>query len=242
MKSLQRELEDEKMCMGICDAVHRPVPDKGRVPKRELPEDIGADHRLGSVQIGLECGSLGTESSSAFVSDPKGINWISPEGNEEPGEDGVDEQIPEPQHNDGSGSSSSDPNFLRNAPGIGEGLASSSQPPDRSPVGPVEPSRGGDNEELMSPDTFGREYKKCPRWSEIFAASTDTERPWPEKFRVEHGYLFIEERLCVPLSLQGRVISTCHAHWGHVGFDRFWQNANLHFEWASPEQAKKRLK
>ena len=236
---LRQELEDEKMCMRICEADHRLVPDKGRVPKIELPQDIGADHRLGSMQIGLGCGSLGTESPSAFVGDPKGINWVSPEGNEELGDDGVDEQIPEPQHNDGSGSSSSDPNFLRNTPGIGESLASSSQPPDGSHMRPVEPPEGGDDDELMSPDTFGREYKKCPRWSEIFAASLDTERPWPEKFRVEHGYLFTEERLCVPLPLQGRVISTCHAHWGHVGYERFWQNANLHFEWASSELAKK---
>ncbi len=53
--------------------------------------EIGEDHRPRSVQPGLEFGYLQAEISSVVVGDPRRMNWITPKGKEEQGDEGEDE-------------------------------------------------------------------------------------------------------------------------------------------------------
>ena len=61
----------------------------------------------------------------------------------------------------------------------------------------------------------------------------------PPNVQVHEGRMYLEEKLCVPTSLQGRVIRDHHTTTGHLISDCFWSEMSHRYEFGNPGLARK---
>ena len=85
---------------------------------------------------------------------------------------------------------------------------------------------------------WGPEYLKCPRFSEIFGETQQSTSSWPEGMKFLEGKLYQGERLCVPLSLQERLIFDAHCFYVHIANPKLWQMLSVRYEWGLESEAR----
>ena len=83
---------------------------------------------------------------------------------------------------------------------------------------------------------WGDAYMKCPKWSLVHGSLDKGD--WPKGLKVHEGRMFLNEKLCIPLPLQKRIIRDYHSFLGHPGFPRLWDAMDLRYEWGDSKLAK----
>ena len=74
---------------------------------------------------------------------------------------------------------------------------------------------------------------------EIFGARQDPSLEWPTCVKLFKDKMYLEERLCVPMGLQNKLVRDHHSFLGHVGFHRLWEHMLIRFAFADQGEAKK---
>jgi len=95
------------------------------------------------------------------------------------------------------------------------------------------------NAQFLSQPDWDNFYKVCPRWSSVWVATRDASSAWPKGIQIHNGRLFLNEKLCIPTSLESLWLREHHAVVGHVGSAKFWDVSKFRFEWGSLATAEK---
>ena len=67
------------------------------------------------------------------------------------------------------------------------------------------------------------QYRKCPTWGDAWEQIHSNTSEWPKGLQFVQGKLVLEDRLCLPSSLQNAHIRLYHNHMGHPGPERLWK-------------------
>jgi hypothetical protein len=88
------------------------------------------------------------------------------------------------------------------------------------------------NEPVMQRD-WSKYYERCAyfkdTWSEIHQPHTEN---WPENFQFLENRLFFKGLLCIPAGITSFLIREHHAHAGHVGGERLWNEMAKRFHFS----------
>ena len=117
-------------------------------------------------------------------------------------------------------------------------LATSTTSPFSDLITPIPKPANVDFSRVWELD-WGHEYEKCPRWGPVFRSAHGRCAEWPKGVKLFRGFLYSEELLCIPYSLQEIIIREHHAFLGHVGHERLWKAMELRFQWADRSSAMK---
>ena len=71
-------------------------------------------------------------------------------------------------------------------------------------------------------NSWEHHYSKDPRWKEIWDQIYDAQASWPAGYRLERSKLFVHHKLCIPLSLQLKVIHDYHQFLSHASNKKVW--------------------
>ena len=102
----------------------------------------------------------------------------------------------------------------------------------------AQPLSLGNSDHLVSvwERDWGAAYLSCPTWSERYQKTRST-TGWPIGVKIFKGQMFLEEKLCIPMSFQNEVIHENHEFLGHVGSERTWKHICLRYSWSDERKA-----
>ena len=85
-----------------------------------------------------------------------------------------------------------------------------------------------------------KHYVKCPEWKETWEATKDnTYMDWPHGVKCAQGRMYLDEKLCIPMTLQRAWIRENHEVSGHASGKRLWEHMLLQVNWADERLAKR---
>ena len=128
--------------------------------------------------------------------------------------------------------------------GVGQPSSDSSQhahPPEELPSGAPSSSTTAApqlNVSQLETCDWEEQYRNCPHWSEFWEQIHSNTSEWPRCFQFVQGKLRLEDRLCLPLSLQNAHIRQYHDFMGHPGPERLWKRLVTVYEFADFGDAK----
>ena len=81
-------------------------------------------------------------------------------------------------------------------------------------------------------------YKECPTFSDIYKIILSSSSNWELGYKLYDDRLYFQEMLCIPFSLQRKLINSEHDFVLHVGHEKLWEHLCKKYVWSEKKIAK----
>ena len=125
-------------------------------------------------------------------------------------------------------------------PGKGTGRGKPKNYPSETPQ-PAEESRGGNLPEAdsapesgpseMRPEDWSRDYAGSAQWGEVWRQIQVPGGEWPAGYRLQHGWMIRDGRICVPEARTKEVAREQHRAMGHTGVKKLASELTRRYLW-----------
>ena len=75
-------------------------------------------------------------------------------------------------------------------------------------------------------------YKECPTWSDVYKIILSSSSNWEPGYKLYDDKLYFQEMLCIPFSLQRKLINSEHDFVLHVGHEKLWEHLCKKYMWS----------
>ena len=82
-------------------------------------------------------------------------------------------------------------------------------------------------------------YENCQIWKSVWEQAHTPSKPWPKGIKIFQDRMFFEEKLCVPVMVQEKIVMEHHIFLGHLSGKKLWRHLDRQYHFATFGEVKK---